>query len=604
MPFEVSCSECQGRLLVEQTGVVVECPHCGAHLEIPAVMEDPSTATRVAPDTQLSGTAAPSPASSSDAADPEYDSESVLDEDVSEDDLVHGDGSVVQAAPDPGAAAGPNVTESRTSDPVMDGTPANPSIQNALTPAVDASAPEPAGATVSGDRDPDGGEWRQVPAAQDEQAAAPVPAWSFPSAPEGTGDAGTVETDDHPVQGEMMPYLGELAEPAVGAESSRELEDAQGTTSHADDSGVDRTATPDEPSPGQFAGWAAAESTQAGQDEASGTDGAHAPWSGFGAVAQPVPEDTAVTESGEDAPAAETAAPYPAPADGAEPAGDLPGAAPAPSRTAQPAAASARQDMVPHSRFMLVVSYASAMTLVAVYLLWQYLTPDLSNLESLPDVRPPKKKDTIAYQLVPEGATMPAGHTLRLGETQKFGHIRVTPVRVTRGALQFEHHLGNEGVDPPVGPPVLKLWLKFENASSDQQIAPLDGLVFRRVEGADFDHQRSNNFLCRMSDKHGKGNRVLVWPLIETDVWNVRDQQASRELAPGETLETYIPTAADGLQAVLGGQEPLVWRVHIRKGYSPKLYGVTTVFEVEFSEDDVQPDPEESVPPDQTAVSA
>ena len=36
MAFEMICGQCRGNLLVEQFGVVVACPHCGAHLSIPA----------------------------------------------------------------------------------------------------------------------------------------------------------------------------------------------------------------------------------------------------------------------------------------------------------------------------------------------------------------------------------------------------------------------------------------------------------------------------------------------------------------------------------------------------------------------------------------
>ncbi|MCA9073240.1 MAG: hypothetical protein KDA84_30160, partial [Planctomycetaceae bacterium] len=36
MSFEMSCANCEGRLMVETLGIVVACPHCGTHLSIPA----------------------------------------------------------------------------------------------------------------------------------------------------------------------------------------------------------------------------------------------------------------------------------------------------------------------------------------------------------------------------------------------------------------------------------------------------------------------------------------------------------------------------------------------------------------------------------------
>ena len=41
MATEVSCGQCQGRLLVETLGIVVACPHCGTHLSIPLPTPEP-----------------------------------------------------------------------------------------------------------------------------------------------------------------------------------------------------------------------------------------------------------------------------------------------------------------------------------------------------------------------------------------------------------------------------------------------------------------------------------------------------------------------------------------------------------------------------------
>ena len=46
MAFEMICGQCRGNLLVEHFGVVVACPHCGAHLHIP---EAPADSTPTAP---------------------------------------------------------------------------------------------------------------------------------------------------------------------------------------------------------------------------------------------------------------------------------------------------------------------------------------------------------------------------------------------------------------------------------------------------------------------------------------------------------------------------------------------------------------------------
>lgn len=242
---------------------------------------------------------------------------------------------------------------------------------------------------------------------------------------------------------------------------------------------------------------------------------------------------------------------------------------------------------VPKKVFLVVASYASAMTIAAVWLLMKVLNPTANTLENLPDLEP--KRDSagqIGLRLVPEEAPMPLGHELNLGDEQRFGNLKVTALRVTRGPLQFSHY------DPEVTatrdpiPGVLKLWLKFENMSEDQSIAPLRSLVFRR-DSTDIDNERANNFVCRLSEKKKDGEMLLVYDHVIAGDWDIRNMKVDEEIPPGGSLETFIPTTPDGVDALFGGDEPLVWRVHFRKGYSPKNFGVTTVFEVTFAEEDV-----------------
>ena len=253
--------------------------------------------------------------------------------------------------------------------------------------------------------------------------------------------------------------------------------------------------------------------------------------------------------------------------------------------------------------FSLVRNYAIAMTIAVIFLVYKLLNPNMSALESLPDVKPQKKDDKIVYKLVPEATEMPPGHLLSLGQSQRFGNLKVTPVRITKEPVEFVHHLGETGVSREPGAEVVKLWFEFENLSTDQHIAPLDGLVFKRDDN-DFENVRSNNFACRLSQKKKGGELAFVYDLNEFDIWNLRGQHVEQEIAPGEKVETYIPTTEEGVAQLMNSDEPLIWRVHFRKGYSPKNYGVTTVIEVAFGSSDIgggsvapkatEPTPEES----------
>jgi len=248
---------------------------------------------------------------------------------------------------------------------------------------------------------------------------------------------------------------------------------------------------------------------------------------------------------------------------------------------------SRRRETVPRTLFLLLLSYASAVTLACVWLFYQLQNVPLNNLERLPDPVESARGAERSLTLVAVDSPMPSGHTLSLLQTQRFGHIRVTPLRVSRESLEFEplQQFGAGASMAPIGP-VLKLWLKLENASSDQKIAPLDRtlMLSRRYEN---DQVMANNFL---RPGHGAEIRLLHDNPIEGN-WNWKGQGADgldgRVLEPGGSFETYVPTGAEGIDELSG---PLVWRVHIRKGYSGSGRGVTTLFEVAFDSSQIESD--------------
>jgi hypothetical protein len=249
-----------------------------------------------------------------------------------------------------------------------------------------------------------------------------------------------------------------------------------------------------------------------------------------------------------------------------------------------------KSDTVPRNLFILVLSYASAITIVVAFLVWtRVLSPSVHGLESLPDIEPKRKDKKIAYEFVPWKAKMAPGHELKLGEERRFGNLKVTATKVTREDLSFEHFQGIDDTRETVKS-VLKLWLKFENVSEDQAIAPLRGLVFYRTPGKDFDHERSNNFVCKVAekDKGDDGDFTLMYELNTDDVWNLAGQDINHEIPAGESIETYVATVADGAKKFPNTDNDLVWRVHFRKGYSSKKFGVTTVVEVAFNDSEIQ----------------
>lgn len=241
--------------------------------------------------------------------------------------------------------------------------------------------------------------------------------------------------------------------------------------------------------------------------------------------------------------------------------------------------------------FFLVLCYASLVTIAFAYYFWMTSNFNPNVLENLPDVEPIKNKDGIIQSFnVPQDAPMPKGHTLKLGESRRFGDVIVTPLKVTREPIQFVYYDGSRSEKkqkPPTGD-VLKLWMKFENVSKTIPLKPLGRKLtyFRSLMICyEEDTIKANQFVCQLSEKVKEGNVILLYDLVFEDVWDLQNQNIDHELKPGESFETYLPSKEESIETLTG---ELVWRVHFRKGYHHQsLRGVTTLIEVRFSETDI-----------------
>lgn len=234
--------------------------------------------------------------------------------------------------------------------------------------------------------------------------------------------------------------------------------------------------------------------------------------------------------------------------------------------------------------WLVLISYASAITLALLFLLFRDATskPQPHQLESLPDVAPLEEGQFLHY---PVDAPLPPGHVLPLGEKQRLGNIEIEPLRVTKEPVEFVHYSGNTKKQKPASGEVLKLWLRLTNVSQDQQIAPLDAeLLFTRKLTSD-GRLVANNFVYREEDKDENGPFVYVFDHPLTSDWDLAGQQLGHVLQPGESIEVFIPSDEAGL-AQLSGE--CLWRIQLRKGYSPAGYGVTTLVDVAFSTDEVK----------------
>ena len=174
-----------------------------------------------------------------------------------------------------------------------------------------------------------------------------------------------------------------------------------------------------------------------------------------------------------------------------------------------------------------------------------------------------------------------------MGEHQRYGNLRVEPIKVTRSPITFQHFSKDGEFKDYDSAPVLKLWVKFTNESKAQAFVPLDSdLLFRRHVDAQ-DTVRANNFLVHRVDKPRRYPLVFVYDHPLASDWDMVEQHLGQSLEPGESLETYIPTTEEGIDRLRGD---LLWRVQLRKGHSTQGNGVTTLVEVAFTADQIQTD--------------
>ena len=233
---------------------------------------------------------------------------------------------------------------------------------------------------------------------------------------------------------------------------------------------------------------------------------------------------------------------------------------------------------------LIVGSYASLVTIYAAYLT---LLGRTHQLESLPDLKTVPQQGGRAIVPRPENE-LPKGHELRIGQSQRYGNVRVTPLRVTRGPISFKYFKDLPGNERAPSDPVLKLWLKFENVSEQQIITPIDStlMYFQRGHSPVI----SYNVIFRDVDRKKKDGLFFYNfdRLPPESEWRIVGQDANRELLPHEEYNTFIPSQ----ESVELPSGEVIWRVHFRKGHGPQTgNGVTTLIDVRFDSNDIVPDP-------------
>ena len=238
-----------------------------------------------------------------------------------------------------------------------------------------------------------------------------------------------------------------------------------------------------------------------------------------------------------------------------------------------------------------LLGYAIALTLLLLGLL---LTGRLSLtgnavLESLPDLRPLPPNE---FRRIEEGAELPKGHVLKLGESRRFGDVVVTPVKLTKDSLKFQGFLSGEINEKLTTQPVLKLWLNFESVADDYAYPPFDsGLMSNRTPPYSKDGTTlANSFLkIFVPSQDSATTRKLNYLHTLDNNFVIADQNSAKVLQPGESMLTFIAASENDNDVATNNSTQFVWRIQFRKGVNVSSgNGVTTLIDVKFSGADIE----------------
>ncbi len=243
-------------------------------------------------------------------------------------------------------------------------------------------------------------------------------------------------------------------------------------------------------------------------------------------------------------------------------------------------------DGVSRKTFSIVAGYAAALTLLMLGLLLSGRI-SLSGggvLESLPDVQPLKSNE---FQEVPDSLSLPDSHSLRLGESRRFGDVVLTPTKVTREPVTFTNMMNGSAVEGMSSKPVLKLWFRMENASSSVAFPPWDvALMSHRSEKAG--SVVANSWLKIQETGADTETRILNFYHSPDSNLDLTAQNSRKLVSPGQEITSFVASSEDISHIVQEKAESYRWRIQIRKGvHLPSGNGVTTLVEVNFLHTDI-----------------
>ncbi len=219
---------------------------------------------------------------------------------------------------------------------------------------------------------------------------------------------------------------------------------------------------------------------------------------------------------------------------------------------------------------LLVASYASAVTMALVWMLWtgRGVTRP-GDLGAATPFHETGRHNTSPSSTSPSKVRIPipTRNQTSLHSPLRLGDLEVTPLGVAYRSVELVRLVG-DSEDLRFTEPLLTLTIQIKNLSRVDSFAPLDAFLVRdTVSGPD-------EPCVELSD----GRRIPLYRLSAESEWSVVGQDFPT-LDPGESTETVLATEPIRLSDL---SEPLIWHIKLRTGPFQ-----TDVLGVRFSRADI-----------------
>ena len=223
----------------------------------------------------------------------------------------------------------------------------------------------------------------------------------------------------------------------------------------------------------------------------------------------------------------------------------------------------------------LLITWASLATMVAAWL-WYHRPEEKSPLENLPD---DGLYDTGG--IVSPLENLSSREIFNLGDRKRIGNIEVRPVKIEQRTVRLLP-------DKLESAPVLVLHLHIKNVSQSQTFHPTDPKFLypdmnKKLQGLTAFNRRGYTYSF-IHPQSGPGNSLIFcFDLAYELNYSIQGQKFPK-LGPGEEADVIIVSEEDAGEWI---QQPMLWRVKLRKGKAASGKCVATVIGVRFDKADI-----------------